>query len=83
MDASTERFPRDNRSTPRHDFRGTLRAWIWKSRLPDLSAKSINVSERGIVTDKPFQKGEAVDCSCVCPKKSLENRQPSGGAQGS
>jgi PilZ domain len=61
MDASTERFPRDNRSTPRHDFRGTLRVRIWKSRLPELSAKSINVSvsERGIffVTDKPFQKG--------------------------
>jgi hypothetical protein len=64
-------YSRDNRITPRLAVKADLRVRIWKSNIPELHAESLNLSERGIffVTDRIFQKGEAVEVFLRMPEE--------------
>jgi PilZ domain len=71
MDSLADRFRRDRRLAQRHPLKTTLRIRLWKSKLPEQRAESIDLSERGIffVTDMPLQKGEAIEVLLKMPRE--------------
>jgi hypothetical protein len=56
-------FRKDRRLAGRYDVKKPLRVRLWKSALPEHSAESMNVSQRGIyfATDWPLREGETVE----------------------
>jgi Tfp pilus assembly protein PilZ len=71
MESLAERFPRDQRIAQRHAIKTALRVRIWKSSESEDRAESVNLSQRGIffVTNKPFQKGEAIEILLKMPEE--------------
>ena len=71
MDSLADRFRRDRRLAQRHPLKTALSIRLWKSKLPEQRAESIDLSERGIffVTDMPLQQGEAIEVLLKMPKE--------------
>jgi hypothetical protein len=56
-------FRKDRRLVGRHGVRLPLRVRLWKSAMPEQSAESVNVSQRGIyfATDSILRQGETME----------------------
>jgi hypothetical protein len=56
-------FRKDRRLVGRHGVRLPLRVRLWKSAMPEQSAESVNVSQRGIyfATDSILRQGETIE----------------------
>jgi len=57
------RFRGDRRLAGRYTMKTPLRVRLWKSALPEHTAESLNVSQRGIyfATDSLLHEGETVE----------------------
>jgi hypothetical protein len=57
------RFQTDRRLADRYEVRTPLRVRLWKSAVPQCTAESVNISQRGIYfsTDSELRKGETVE----------------------
>jgi hypothetical protein len=71
MKVSKQRFLPDRRRAQRHHVQTALRIRLWKSKLPEQRAESIDLSERGtfFVTDMPLHEGEAIEVLLKMPKE--------------
>jgi PilZ domain len=67
------RFRRDRRLAGRYTMKTPLRVRLWKSALPELTAESLNVSQRGIyfATDSPLREGETVEVFFNMPEEII------------
>jgi hypothetical protein len=66
-------FRKDRRLAGRYDVKKPLRVRLWKSALPEHSAESVNVSQRGIyfATDWPLHEGETVEVFFNMPEEII------------
>ena len=67
----TSRFRRDRRLAGRFTMKRPLRVRLWKSAVPEHTAESVNVSQRGIyfATDSPLREGETVEVFFNMPEE--------------
>jgi hypothetical protein len=65
------RFRRDRRLAGRYSVKTPLRVRVWKSEVPEHTAESVNVSQRGIyfATDSPLHEGETVEVFFNMPEE--------------
>jgi Tfp pilus assembly protein PilZ len=65
------RFRSDRRLAGRHKVKTPLRVRLWKSLVPECTAESVNLSQRGIyfATDSPLRTGETVEVLFNMPEK--------------
>jgi hypothetical protein len=65
------RFRRDRRLAGRYSVKTPLRVRVWKSEVPEHTAESVNVSQRGIyfATDSLLHEGEAVEVFFNMPEE--------------
>src|SRR5579864_8614654 len=64
-------FSRDRRFAERHTIKTALRVRVWKSGLPEESAESLNISQRGIffATNCRIAEGEVVEILLKMPEE--------------
>jgi hypothetical protein len=64
-------FRRDRRLAGRYTMKTPLRVRLWKSVLPEHTAESLNVSQRGIyfATDSVLHEGETVEVFFNMPEE--------------
>jgi hypothetical protein len=67
------RFRRDRRLAGRYTMKTPLRVRLWKSALPEHTAESVNVSQRGIyfATDSLLHEGETVEVFFNMPEEII------------
>jgi hypothetical protein len=67
------RFRRDRRLAGRYTMKTPLRVRLWKSALPEHTAESLNVSQRGIyfATDSLLREGETVEVFFNMPEEII------------
>jgi hypothetical protein len=67
------RFRRDRRLAGRYTMKTPLRVRLWKSALPEHTAESVNVSQRGIyfATDSLLREGETVEVFFAMPEEII------------
>jgi hypothetical protein len=65
------RFRRDRRLAGRYSVKTPLRVRLWKSEVPEHTAESVNVSQRGIyfATDSLLHEGETVEVFFNMPEE--------------
>ncbi len=65
------RYQTDRRLTGRYKVKTPLRVRLWKSALPECTAESVNLSQRGIyfATDSELHKGETVEVLFFMPEE--------------
>ena len=66
-------FQTDRRLAERHSLKRPLRVHIWKSRIPEYAAESINISQRGIYfkANSPLSEGEAIEVFFDMPEEII------------
>jgi hypothetical protein len=66
-------FRKDRRLAGRHAMKTPMRVRLWKSALPEHTAESVNVSQRGIyfATDSPLHEGETVEVFFDMPEEII------------
>jgi PilZ domain len=71
MDKLTTVFSRNRRFSQRHNVKTALRVRVWKSRLPEERAESVNLSQRGIffASDSRLAEGEVVEILLKMPEE--------------
>ncbi|HXN51508.1 MAG TPA: PilZ domain-containing protein [Candidatus Acidoferrum sp.] len=64
-------FRTDRRLADRYKVKTPLRVRVWKSALPEQTAESLNLSQRGIyfATDSVLRKGETVEVYFNMPEE--------------
>jgi hypothetical protein len=67
------RFQKDRRLAGRYKVKTPLRVRLWKSAVPEQTAESVNVSQRGIyfATDSPLREGETVEVFFNMPQEII------------
>jgi PilZ domain len=65
------RYNTDRRLAGRYQVKTPLRVRLWKSAIPECTAESVNLSQRGIyfATDSELRKGETVEVLFHMPKE--------------
>ena len=65
------RYRTDRRLAGRYKMKTPLRVRLWKSAMPECSAESVNLSQRGIyfATDSVLHKGETVEVLFNMPEE--------------
>src|SRR5437879_10236877 len=65
------RYRTDRRLAGRYRMKTPLRVRLWKSAMPECSAESVNLSQRGIyfATDSVLHKGETVEVLFNMPEE--------------
>ena len=65
------RFRKDRRLAGRYTMKTPLRVRLWKSDVPEHTAESVNVSQRGIyfATDSLLHEGETVEVFFNMPEE--------------
>ena len=66
-------FRKDRRLAGRYNVKAPLRLRLWKSALPESTAQSVNLSQRGIyfATDSELREGEAVEIFFNMPEEII------------
>ena len=67
------RFQKDRGLAGRYKVKTPLRVRLWKSSVPEQTAESVNVSQRGIyfATDSPLREGETVEVFFNMPREII------------
>jgi hypothetical protein len=67
------RFQKDRRLAGRYNVKTPLRVRLWKSAVPEQTAESVNVSQRGIyfATDSLPREGETVEVFFNMPQEII------------
>ena len=67
------RFRADRRLAGRYKLKMPLRVRLWKSAVPDCTAESVNLSQRGIyfATNSVLHKGETVEVLFNMPQEII------------
>jgi hypothetical protein len=70
-EAAMSRFRSDRRLAGRYKVKTPLRVRLWKSLVPESTAESVNLSQRGIyfATNSLLHKGETVEVLFNMPEK--------------
>jgi hypothetical protein len=65
------RYQTDRRSADRYKMKTPLRVRLWKSAVPECTAESVNLSQRGIyfATNSVLRKGETVEVFFNMPEE--------------
>lgn len=71
MNRFVDHYIRDRRLVPRYNFRTLLRFHIWKSDIPEQTAETENLSERGIFfsTHSPISLNTPLELSFKMPQE--------------
>ena len=66
-----KRFQSDRRLADRYKLKTPLRVRLWKSAVPECTAESVNLSQRGIYfsTNSELRKGETVEVFFNMPEE--------------
>lgn len=66
-------FRSDRRLADRYNVKTPLRVRLWKSAVPDCTAESVNLSQRGIyfATDSELREGEAIEVFFNMPEEII------------
>jgi hypothetical protein len=67
------RYRTDRRLAGRYKMKTPLRVRLWKSAIPECTAESVNLSQRGIyfATDSLLRKGETVEVFFNMPEEVI------------
>ncbi len=67
------RYRSDRRLSGRYKVKTPLRVRLWKSAVPECTAESVNLSQRGIyfATDSALRKGETVEVLFNMPQEII------------
>ncbi len=67
------RFQKDRRLAGRYKVKTPLRVRLWKSAVPEQTAESVNLSQRGIyfAIDSLLRQGETVEVSFNMPQEII------------
>ena len=67
------RFRKDRRLAGRYTLKTPLRVRLWKSAVPEHTAESVNISQRGIyfATDSLLHEGETVEVLFDMPEEII------------